>query len=346
MRFIKKRFLYAKKIGIILYILELTMNRTVLSSFHQGDKVFGSNSGKQCAAMSLSFLLQSRLKNVNTISSKDIDCIVCVGDKIYGSLNISDPSGFVATDELPNSFDFDNSVINIRYSCSDMMLITFQTELQRVEQICNGPNSGVIVFINSYCVAVKRSNSFYLFDSHASKYPTASVVGFSYLSDVILEIITRYAPLSSSTLQVSLVEVSFLFPFHYQQINLLCKFYLKIFNAYMKKLQNRQFYARNESKIKCLRNKRYSQNPEELSKQREYYSANQSDRKDYQIGYYKQNSRDRNNYQKGYYSKNLCNRRNYQRNYRAEQTSCNKQLGLPSHAPRSVAVIPKYWVSI
>ena len=53
------------------------------SSFHQGDTRFGNVGNKQCGAISLTDVLKSKMKNVWTWETGDLDDVLIKGTMLY-----------------------------------------------------------------------------------------------------------------------------------------------------------------------------------------------------------------------------------------------------------------------
>ncbi|CAC5390456.1 unnamed protein product [Mytilus coruscus] len=75
----------------------LVWNFVVQGSFHQGDKRFGNNSGKQCVANCLSALTHSKFKSLKDWDQKYLDKVLIDGNKIYSNIHllVSDLPGMI-----------------------------------------------------------------------------------------------------------------------------------------------------------------------------------------------------------------------------------------------------------
>lgn len=98
--------------------------RVLQGSFHQGDSRFGFNSGRQCAANSITAVLMSVLKDVLTWTTEDLDAVLLHGDELYtsmdlqGKINDSSWRGYVAVAELPTVHTLFNTTFSIKMSDS------------------------------------------------------------------------------------------------------------------------------------------------------------------------------------------------------------------------------------
>ncbi|XDV11213.1 hypothetical protein PO909_000214, partial [Leuciscus waleckii] len=98
--------------------------RVLQGSFHQGDSRFGFNSGRQCAANSITAVMMSVLKDVLTWTTEDLDAVLVHGDELYtsmdlqGKINDSSWRGYVAVAELPTVHTLFNTTFSIKMSDS------------------------------------------------------------------------------------------------------------------------------------------------------------------------------------------------------------------------------------
>ncbi|KAM4562507.1 uncharacterized protein PAE49_010944 [Odontesthes bonariensis] len=77
-------------------------------SFHQGDVRFGNVGNKQCGAISLTAVLKSKMKNVWTWETGDLDDVLIKGTLLYKSMSAHEQirdhvegRGYIAVSELP-----------------------------------------------------------------------------------------------------------------------------------------------------------------------------------------------------------------------------------------------------
>ncbi|KAL1256486.1 hypothetical protein QQF64_012031 [Cirrhinus molitorella] len=93
-------------------------------SFNQADARFGDSRNRQCGAISLTVVLKSKIKNVLTWTTQDLDGVLVSGTHLYESLrnqgNISDREvmgrNYIAVHELPRRHVLDNTTFYIEYT--------------------------------------------------------------------------------------------------------------------------------------------------------------------------------------------------------------------------------------
>ncbi|CAC5386967.1 unnamed protein product [Mytilus coruscus] len=86
-------------------------NWVVQGSFHQGDKRFGINSGKQCVANCLSALAHSKLKDLNDWDSMYLDNVLIDGNRMYS--NIHGNNIHLLVSELPEISEISEKLFKI-----------------------------------------------------------------------------------------------------------------------------------------------------------------------------------------------------------------------------------------
>ncbi|CAC5410405.1 unnamed protein product [Mytilus coruscus] len=79
--------------------------------FHQGDKRFGINSGKQCVANCLSALAHSKLKDLNDWDSMYLDNVLIDGNRMYS--NIHGNNIHLLVSELPEISEISEKLFKI-----------------------------------------------------------------------------------------------------------------------------------------------------------------------------------------------------------------------------------------
>ncbi|XP_078795965.1 uncharacterized protein LOC144988822 isoform X2 [Oryzias latipes] len=79
---------------------------SIRGSFHQGSELFGSNSGRQCMAISLVAAAKHSVKSVFQWDSCELDSVLLAGDQVYSDLQrqnkITDSAGFLRVTDLPD----------------------------------------------------------------------------------------------------------------------------------------------------------------------------------------------------------------------------------------------------
>ncbi len=86
-------------------------------SFHQGDRRFGDNSGKQCVANCLASIMYSKKKDVRNWKCSDMDSILITGNELYGFLQDSSTinNNYLLINELPTELDVFDSHYSMKY---------------------------------------------------------------------------------------------------------------------------------------------------------------------------------------------------------------------------------------
>ncbi|XP_073694460.1 uncharacterized protein [Garra rufa] len=103
---------------------EFPQKPVLKGSFHQGDARFGNSRNRQCGAISLTAVLESKVKNVLTWTTQDLDGVLVAGTHLYESLrnqgNIRDREvrgrNYIAVHELPRRHVLGNTVFYIEYT--------------------------------------------------------------------------------------------------------------------------------------------------------------------------------------------------------------------------------------
>ncbi|XP_076870507.1 uncharacterized protein LOC143521483 isoform X3 [Brachyhypopomus gauderio] len=112
-------------------------------SFHQGHPMFGVNANKQCVANSVTAILMSKIKNVLTWTTADLDHVLLNGDELYSSIKgggrIHDPSGYLFVGDLPTTHTLQqNSPASPLYNIAQLGLQRLSTTVHN--QTCSGHN--------------------------------------------------------------------------------------------------------------------------------------------------------------------------------------------------------------
>ncbi|XP_041933441.1 uncharacterized protein LOC121696166 [Alosa sapidissima] len=95
----------------------------LMGSFHQGDSRFGNVRNKQCGAISLTAVLKSKMKNVWSWETRDLDDVLIKGTVLYRSMSaqgkIRDQGrGYIAVSELPRQYEVWNCDFSINFADS------------------------------------------------------------------------------------------------------------------------------------------------------------------------------------------------------------------------------------
>ncbi|TKS65922.1 ATP-dependent DNA helicase PIF1 [Collichthys lucidus] len=162
-------------------------DRSVLmGSFHQGHSQFGNVRNKQCGAISLTAVLKSKIKNVWTWDSGDLDDVLINGTGLYRSMSVQKrikdsvaSRGYIAVSELPKqqrmwncnfaitfaeSYTGSVNVDDYDHALQDVAM-PFDEALQRA---LFGNDACLLTVCASTCAIVNESGRFAFVDSHAS----------------------------------------------------------------------------------------------------------------------------------------------------------------------------------
>ncbi|KAK0145468.1 OTU domain-containing protein 4 [Merluccius polli] len=162
------------------------VDRSVLmGSFHQGHSQFGKERNKQCGAISLTAVLKSKVSDVWTWLSRDLDDVLIKGTVLYRSMRaqgkIRDQGrGYIAVSELPRHYKVWNCNFAINYAESYSGLISvddydqslrdvampFDEALQR-SLYCNDACL-LTICANTYAI-VNGGGKFAFVDSHTNE---------------------------------------------------------------------------------------------------------------------------------------------------------------------------------
>ena len=161
------------------------VDRSVLmGSFHQGHSQFRTERGKQCGAISLTAVLKSKMSDVWTWESRDLDDVLIKGTVLYRSMRaqgkIRDKQrGYIAVSELPRHYKVWNCNFAINYAESYTGLMSvddydralldvampFDEALQRS---LYGNDACLLTICANTCAIVNGGGRFAFIDSHAN----------------------------------------------------------------------------------------------------------------------------------------------------------------------------------
>lgn len=159
-------------------------HRVLQGSFHQGDDRFVLNSGRQCATNSITAVMMSVLKDVQTWTTKDLNAVLLHGDELYTSMRlqkkINDPTkrGFVSIAELPTVHTLYNTTftINLGESFSGVIGVDLYDEslrdvsmsIEEALQRALFQFDACLLNIHDYiCAVIKAGSTFAVVDSHS-----------------------------------------------------------------------------------------------------------------------------------------------------------------------------------
>ncbi|KAL7863388.1 hypothetical protein SRHO_G00123720 [Serrasalmus rhombeus] len=155
---------------------------TVRGSFHQGHPRFGVNANKQCVANSVTAIMMSRVKNVLSWTTRDLDDVLLNGDRLYSSIRdagvIHDASGYLLVRDLPTERSLHGHRFELSYS-DDMFVGLFGVgEYGEMQGVYMSHDEAVIRALSQFdaclftvkvntCAIIKQGSWFVLIDSHA-----------------------------------------------------------------------------------------------------------------------------------------------------------------------------------
>ncbi|XP_073731800.1 uncharacterized protein [Misgurnus anguillicaudatus] len=159
-------------------------DQVLKGSFHQGDERFGYNRNRQCGVNSLTAVMMSKLKNVLTWTTDDLNTVLVKGDEIYtcmrlqGKINDSTGSGYVSIAELPKMHTLYSTKFKINYNESYSGRIGDSIYDEDVKNICMPVDEAIqralldcdaclLNIKDNICSVIKEGTRFAIFDPHA-----------------------------------------------------------------------------------------------------------------------------------------------------------------------------------
>ncbi|CAC5392235.1 unnamed protein product [Mytilus coruscus] len=142
-------------------------------SFHQGDKRFGMNAGKQCVSNCFTAVIYSKLKNVRDWKTSHINDILVQGNLLYNSFHGS--KDFLLVSEMPTSIELFNSSFFVNFGDS---INAIDSEIDAGFPFALPLNIGIenalidadgcFVSVNGYTsLVIKQGIRLFYFDSHS-----------------------------------------------------------------------------------------------------------------------------------------------------------------------------------
>ncbi len=118
----------------IINPVELDGRVIAQGSFHQGNRRFGDNSGKQCVANSLASIMYSMKKDVRNWKCSDMDSVLITGNELYGFLQDSSTinNNYLLINELPTELDVFDSHYSMQYH--EPVSGTFNEKVHHLEE--------------------------------------------------------------------------------------------------------------------------------------------------------------------------------------------------------------------
>ncbi|XP_065139046.1 uncharacterized protein [Paramisgurnus dabryanus] len=172
-------------------------------SFHQGDARFGDSRNRQCGAVSLTAVLTSKIKNVLTWTTQDLDGVLVSGTLLYETLrnqgNINDQEAmgrhYIAVHELPRRHVLGNTVFYIEYTDSLTGLVNVDVYDEAVssvvmpldvalQQTLLSADAFLLTLSANTCAVIKQGSWYAFVDSHAVKTETSYVAYHSSIQSL------------------------------------------------------------------------------------------------------------------------------------------------------------------
>ncbi|KAL6455399.1 hypothetical protein MHYP_G00361430 [Metynnis hypsauchen] len=154
----------------------------VIGSFHQGHLRFGVNANKQCVTNSVTAIMISRVKNVLTWTTRDLDDVLLNGDHFYSRIRdagvIHDMSGYLFVGDLPTEHSLHGYRFRLNYS-DDMFVGLFGvSEYGEMQGVYMSHDEALMRVLSQFdaclftvkvntCAIIKQGSWFVLIDSHA-----------------------------------------------------------------------------------------------------------------------------------------------------------------------------------
>ncbi|CAC5396519.1 unnamed protein product [Mytilus coruscus] len=152
-------------------------NWVVQGSFHQGDKRFGINSGKQCVANCLSALAHSKFRDLYNWGQMYLDNVLIDGNEIYR--NIHGDNIHLLVSDLPDMIDVSGKLLKISRKESITAVIDTSEAIdfsefgnslpldQALQESLIDYDACFICAYDTTFLALKHNQDLLLFDSHA-----------------------------------------------------------------------------------------------------------------------------------------------------------------------------------
>ncbi|XP_052449040.1 uncharacterized protein LOC128011045 [Carassius gibelio] len=175
-------------------------------SFDQADARFGDSRNRQCGAISLTAVLRSKLKNVLTWSTQDLDSVLVAGTRLYESLrkqgNIKDRAvkgrNYIAVHELPRRHMLGNTTFSIEYTPSltgfvnvneyheyDQAISAVAMPLDvALQQTLLSADAFLLTICANTSAVIKQGSWYAVVDSHAIRTDTSCVVYHSTIESL------------------------------------------------------------------------------------------------------------------------------------------------------------------
>ncbi|XP_078795691.1 uncharacterized protein LOC144988715 isoform X2 [Oryzias latipes] len=155
---------------------------SIRGSFHQGSELFGSNSGRQCMAISLVAAAKHTVKSVFLWDSCELDSVLLAGDQVYSDLQrqnkITDSAGFLRVTDLPDQVVVDG----VELSCVFGEVVSGDAKINSGEFVDVGVlvplkeglarmtaqyNTCLLTLCENTCAVIAENGRWAIVDSHS-----------------------------------------------------------------------------------------------------------------------------------------------------------------------------------
>ncbi|XP_078790066.1 uncharacterized protein LOC105353590 isoform X2 [Oryzias latipes] len=155
---------------------------SIRGSFHQGSELFGSNSGRQCMAISLVAAAKHSVKSVFQWDSCELDSVLLAGDQVYSDLQrqnkITDSAGFLRVTDLPGQVVVDG----VKLSCDFGEVVSGDARIDSGEFVDVGVlvplkeglarmtaqyNTCLLTLCENTCAVIAENGRWAIIDSHS-----------------------------------------------------------------------------------------------------------------------------------------------------------------------------------
>nr|XP_021323635.1 uncharacterized protein LOC108179992 [Danio rerio] len=156
----------------------------IQGSFHQCDERFGFNRNRQCAVNSITAVMMSVLKHVQTWTTDDLNAVLLHGDKLYtsmcqqGKINDHLQRGYVSVAELPTVHTLYDTNLSIKYSESLSGVVGVDVYDDSLRDVCMSieealqralvqSDACLLNIRDNICAVIKVESEFAVVDSHS-----------------------------------------------------------------------------------------------------------------------------------------------------------------------------------
>ncbi|XP_078794817.1 uncharacterized protein LOC101164028 isoform X2 [Oryzias latipes] len=155
---------------------------SIRGSFHQGSELFGSNTGRQCMAISLVAAAKHTVKGVFQWDCCELDSVLLAGDQVYSDLQrqnkITDSAGFLRATDLPDQVVVDG----VELSCAFGEVVSGDAKIDSGEFVDVGVlvplkeglarmtakyNTCLLTLCENTCAVIAENGRWAIVDSHS-----------------------------------------------------------------------------------------------------------------------------------------------------------------------------------